>query len=121
MKTASKPVLQASTNNTEQKVIGPVSPSATGTAAARPKKKAIAVKPKAAVAKAAKGEARRPRRSRTESEASKLACRYCGSEDLAPSFIKRCDARCRACFKKRYGAVARGNKSAGPREATTAI
>jgi hypothetical protein len=29
-------------------------------------------------------------------------CRYCGSKDLAPSFIKRHDARCRACFKKRY-------------------
>jgi hypothetical protein len=32
-----------------------------------------------------------------------LVCRYCGSDDLAPSFRKRRDARCRACFKKRYG------------------
>lgn len=32
----------------------------------------------------------------------KLTCRYCGSDDLAPSFKKRRDARCRACFKKRY-------------------
>jgi predicted ATPase len=32
-------------------------------------------------------------------------CRYCGSDDLAPSFRKRRDARCRACFKKRYGSA----------------
>ena len=36
-----------------------------------------------------------------------LVCRYCGSADLAPSFIKRRDARCRACFKQRYGSTAR--------------
>lgn len=33
----------------------------------------------------------------------KLVCRYCGSEDLAPSFIKRRDRRCRKCFSRRYG------------------
>src|SRR5260370_42065543 len=32
----------------------------------------------------------------------KLVCRYCGSNDLAPSFIKRRDRRCRKCFSKRY-------------------
>jgi hypothetical protein len=37
----------------------------------------------------------------------KLVCRYCGSEDLAPTFKKRRDARCRACFKKRYSSAAR--------------
>ncbi len=42
----------------------------------------------------------RPRSSRPR--AVKLVCRYCGSDDLAPSFKKRHDARCRACFKKRY-------------------
>jgi hypothetical protein len=36
----------------------------------------------------------------------KLVCRYCGSNDLAPSFKKRRDARCRACFKKRYSSSA---------------
>jgi len=35
-----------------------------------------------------------------------LVCRYCGSDDLAPSFIKRRDRRCRKCFSKRYGATA---------------
>ncbi len=36
-------------------------------------------------------------------KAEKLVCRYCGSGDLAPSFIKRRDRRCRKCFSKRYG------------------
>jgi hypothetical protein len=40
-----------------------------------------------------------------------LVCRYCGSADLAPSFIKRRDARCRACFKQRYGSTARPKKT----------
>jgi len=39
----------------------------------------------------------------SNSESGSLICRYCGSDDLAPSFKKRRDARCRACFKKRYG------------------
>ena len=40
----------------------------------------------------------------------KLACRYCGSDDLAPSFIKRRDRRCRKRFAKRYGSAARAKK-----------
>jgi hypothetical protein len=43
-------------------------------------------------------------------KAEKLVCRYCGSDDLAPSFIKRRDRRCRKCFSKRYGSAARGKK-----------
>jgi hypothetical protein len=39
-------------------------------------------------------------------KAEKLVCRYCGSDDLAPSFIKRRDRRCRKCFSKRYGSAA---------------
>ena len=35
--------------------------------------------------------------SRKGVEGQKLVCRYCGSHDLAPSFKKRRDARCRAC------------------------
>jgi hypothetical protein len=42
------------------------------------------------------------RRSKSE----KLVCRSCGSDDLAPSFIKRRDRRCRKCFSKRYGTEA---------------
>ena len=40
-------------------------------------------------------------------KAEKLVCRYCGSNDLAPSFIKRRDRRCRKCFSKRYSSAAR--------------
>jgi hypothetical protein len=48
---------------------------------------------------------------KTISERKKLVCRYCGSDDLSPSFIERRDARCRACFKKRYGSSARSRKT----------
>jgi hypothetical protein len=40
----------------------------------------------------------------------KLVCRYCGSDDLSPSFIKRRDRRCRKCFSQRYGSAARARK-----------
>src|SRR5271156_3588577 len=46
-----------------------------------------------------------------KSKSEKLVCRYCGSDDLAPSFIKRRDRRCRKCFSKRYGSVARTGKT----------
>jgi hypothetical protein len=45
------------------------------------------------------------------STSEKLVCRYCGSDDLAPSFIKRRDRRCRKCFSKRYGSVTRTKKT----------
>jgi hypothetical protein len=44
-------------------------------------------------------------------KAEKLVCRYCGSDDLAPSFIKRRDRRCRKCFTERYGSAARTKKT----------
>src|SRR5208282_6335863 len=43
-------------------------------------------------------------------KAEKLVCRYCASDDLAPSFIKRRDRRCRKCFSKRYGSAATAKK-----------
>jgi hypothetical protein len=43
-------------------------------------------------------------------KSNKLVCRYCGSDDLAPSFIKRRDRRCRKCFSKRYGSAAPARK-----------
>ncbi len=43
-------------------------------------------------------------------KAEKLVCRYCGSDDLAPSFVKRRDRRCRKCFSKRYGSPAPARK-----------
>ena len=53
------------------------------------------------------------RSARPPSKAGKLVCRYCGSEDLAPSFKKRHDARCRACFKKRYGSKKAARRKPG--------
>jgi hypothetical protein len=47
------------------------------------------------------GRKPRQRAQRSGEKGKKLVCRYCGSDDLAPSFIKRRNARCRACFKKR--------------------
>jgi hypothetical protein len=34
-----------------------------------------------------------------------------GSDDLAPSFTKRRDRRCRECFSKRYGSAAPARKA----------
>ncbi len=59
-----------------------------------------------------KAEPARPLRKETgsKSKSDKLVCRYCGSDDLPPSFIKRRDRRCRKCFSKRYGSAARAPK-----------
>jgi hypothetical protein len=46
-----------------------------------------------------------------KSKSEKLVCRYCGSDDFAPSFIKRRDRRCRKCFSKRYGSAAGTKKT----------
>ena len=60
----------------------------------------------------AKGREGSQPNSRRGIASDKLLCRYCGSEDLAPSFKKRRDARCRACFKQRYRAVSREREGA---------
>ncbi len=80
--------------------------------------KPVVEKPKAApLAKTRKAAPRPPESSRAAVKEGKLVCRYCGSDDLAPSFKKRRDARCRACFKKRYGSAKRGLKSTRTRKA----
>jgi hypothetical protein len=60
-----------------------------------------------------KAESARPLRKKmgSKSKSEKLVCRYCGSDDLAPSFIKRRDRRCRKCFSKHYGSAARARKA----------
>ncbi len=60
-----------------------------------------------------KAESARPLRKEmgSKSKSEKLVCRYCGSDDLAPSFIKRRDRRCRKCFSKRYGSAAPAQKA----------
>jgi hypothetical protein len=47
----------------------------------------------------------------SKAKSERLVCRYCGSDDLAPSFIKRRDRRCRKCFSKRYGSARRAKKA----------
>ena len=60
-----------------------------------------------------KAKPARPLRKKigSKSKSNKLVCRYCGSDDLAPSFIKRRDRRCRKCFSKRYGSAAQASKA----------
>ena len=60
--------------------------------------------------KKAKTESLKAKSTRS-SKSEKLVCRYCGSTDLAPSFVKRRDRRCRKCFSKRYGSAARTVKT----------
>jgi len=67
--------------------------------------------PKKAAARKTKPARPLPKEMSRKSKSDKLACRYCGSDDLAPSFIKRRDRRCRKCFSKRYGSAARARKS----------
>jgi hypothetical protein len=64
-----------------------------------------------AVLKKAKPQRLLRKKMDSKSKSDKLACRYCGSDDLAPSFIKRRDRRCRNCFRKRYGSAARTRKA----------
>jgi hypothetical protein len=70
---------------------------------------------KTARKKAAPRKAKRTRPLRKEmgskSKSHRLVCRYCGSDDLAPSSIKRRDRRCRKCFSKRYGPAAPARKA----------
>jgi hypothetical protein len=59
-----------------------------------------------------KAKAKRPQvKAIRSSKSAKLLCRYCGSDDLAPSFIKRRDRRCRKCFSKRYRSATRTRKT----------
>jgi hypothetical protein len=55
--------------------------------------------------------ARAPLKKSGRRKPERLVCRYCGSDDLAPSFIKRRDRRCRKCFSKRYGSASRAKKT----------
>ena len=89
-------------------------------ASASARKKTAAAKPKGAPAsKTRKAAGRPPQSSRAKPKGEKLICR-CGSDDLAPSFSKRRDARCRACFKERYGSAARNQKAVRTRKVKAA-
>jgi rubrerythrin len=120
MKTQNKPQMKEPVGAGHRTIIDPAAPSLAEEAAAS-KEKAIANKPKGVAAMKAGKQARRPARSlRVASEGKKLVCRYCGSDDLAPSFVKRRDARCRACFKQRYGSALRDTKAKPVRQVKSA-
>jgi len=74
---------------------------------AKPVAEAAAPTTKGAVPTKAKAGIKSGKNTRSQlgSGDAKLVCRYCGSDDLAPSFLERKDARCRACFKQRYGSA----------------
>ena len=85
------------------------------------KKQSARIKPKLARAMKTREIPQRPARSsRAASSSESLVCRYCGSDDLVPSFKKRRDARCRACFKKRYGSASQDKKAARTRKTKAA-
>jgi hypothetical protein len=67
--------------------------------------------PKSTVRKKAESAGPLRKEMGSKSKSEKLVCRYCGSDDLAPSFIKRRDRRCRKCFSKRYRSTARARKA----------
>jgi hypothetical protein len=104
--------------NTESKSAPEASVGRNGKSWALARKKAVGAAPKAA--RRAKASTDSPRSSRSTSGAEKLVCRYCGSDDLAPSFKKRRDARCRACFKKRYRSAPQNKKTALTRKTKAA-
>ena len=121
MNTDTKPAAGAFVNESGRRIAGPPGPPPVDEPVAPAKKKAAPAKPKAALAsKTRKAAPRPPRSSRATSKAEKLVCRYCGSDDLSPSFKKRRDARCRTCFKKRYGSAARGKRATRTRKAKAA-
>ncbi len=105
-------------NKSGSKKGDPASPPRISGRSAPSKKRVVTATPKGALASKSKKTVQPSRRSaRVGSRAERLVCRYCGSDDLAPSFKKRRDARCRACFKKRYGSAARGKKVKRARKA----
>ena len=113
MKSQSKPEAGASASASGRMVAGRTPHQAASPA----KKKVVANQPKVALTKAGKATRRPPQSPRVASAMKKVVCRYCGSKDLAPSFLKRRDARCRACFKQRYGSAARDTKATHTRQA----
>ena len=111
MSTDSKPAAGAFLSKNGRMIAGSPDAASTAEPAAPTKKKQGAAKPKATLpSNTGKVTQRRPASSRAAPKAEKLVCRYCGSDDLAPSFKERRDARCRACFKKRYGSAARAKR-----------
>jgi hypothetical protein len=103
MKKPSRSAPKAHLNNNRQERVGTANPIPSEEPALLPKKDSI-VTARKVLDKTVKSPRRLPQTA-SGSDPGKLVCRHCGSDDLAPSFIKRRDARCRACFKQRYGSA----------------
>jgi hypothetical protein len=87
---------------------GTVPPTKSGQlSAARSEAKKVDKRPTGKTAKTERPKIKAIRKSKSQ----RLVCRYCGSDDLAPSFMKRRDRRCRKCFSERYGSAARTKKT----------
>ena len=82
-------------------------PKSVNASAVRSEAKKVGKRATGIKAKTKRPQAKAVRRSKSE----KLVCRYCGSDDLVPSFVKRRDRRCRKCFSKRYGSAAQTRKT----------
>jgi hypothetical protein len=104
--------------NTGGRRTGHLGAPSVGEGSAPTKKERVSLKPRGTSASKTKKVALRS--SRMSSKAEKLVCRYCGSDDLAPSFKKRRDARCRACFKKRYASTPQSKNAKRTRKAKVA-
>ncbi len=121
MNTKTKPAARAVVSQSGRTIAALPSSRPADKPAAPAEKTAVSGNPKAGLPSKTRKTAGRPLRlSRAASSAEKLVCRYCSSDDLAPSFKKRCDARCRACFKQRYGSAARGKKVVRTRKTKSA-
>jgi len=119
MKKPHKPATEAHLNGNGKEAFVPAASSPTDEPSASSKKKVVRTAKAKGSTKTGK-RARRAPRAAPGSDTEKLVCRYCGSDDLAPSFIKRRDARCRACFKQRYGSTARDKNAARPHKVASA-
>jgi hypothetical protein len=113
-----KPRKSAHINGNGQERLGTANPTPSHEPVPLAKRETVVTARKVA-AKTGKG-ARRPPRAASGSHPEKLVCRYCGSGDLAPSFIKRRDARCRACFRQRYSSATRNETTTQTRKAAMA-
>ena len=98
------------TNGNEAEVLDKTSKTPPNSAQRNAARAAVKKVSKKATRQKTKTKHRRVKAVRS-STSEKLVCRYCGSDDLAPSFIKRRDRRCRKCFSKRYGSAATTKKA----------
>jgi hypothetical protein len=113
MKKSNKSTPKAQLNGNRQERVGTGNPIPSEEPIVFPKKNLV-VTARRVAAKTVKRAWRLPRAA-SGSDSEKLVCRYCGSADLAPSFIKRHDARCRTCFKQRYGSAVRAKSPKSPK------